>query len=455
MGTWYTLKTQEQFEKEVYEINENILIIGQYTGSKNKIRCKCKLCGFEHDITPSYLLKPYTCQECKRIEAEKRFISFINSCGNNFEVVGKYTFGNKPIEIKCKNHNHTFFKTPNEMMNGSSSCPYCSNSKVLRGFNDFNTTHPHLTKYLLNEDDGYLYTHGNSTKVKCKCPICGHIKEYSFRDLTNSGFYCDICSSTISYPEKFVMGLLNQLNVQYIHDKPINWSNGKRYDFYIPSLSLIIETHGEQHYSDRRSKNGYKNFRSFEEEKANDKYKRILAFDNGIEHYIELDCRKSNFDYIKQSVIDSELSNIFNLSNIKWQLCDNFDKNIFNLVLELWNSGYDTALSIGKELGIKGDTVGRYLKSAKLLGLCNYDPILESKVKTPEKLKKILSKKVICLETNVVYDSTMNVQRTLGYLSPAISACCRGKTHTSYGFHWQFYEDYLKENSEDNYGEAV
>ena len=443
MGTWYTLKTQEQFEKEVSEINENNLIIGKYNGAKNKIRRRCKLCGFEHDITPSHLLKPYTCQECKRIEAEKQFISFIDSCDNNLEVVGKYTFSSKPIEIRCKNHNHTFFKTPNEMMYGSSSCPYCSNSKVLRGFNDFNTTHPHLTKYLSNKDDGYLYTYGSSAKVKCKCPVCGYEKEYSFGELTNHGFYCDICSDTTSYPEKFVMGLLNQLKVQYIHDKPISWSKGKRYDFYISSLSLIIETHGDQHYSDRRSKNGYKRFRSFEEEKFNDGYKRMLAFDNDIKYYIELDCRKSDFDYIKQSILDSELINIFDLSNIDWKSCDSYDGNVFNSVLELWNNGYDTALSIGKELGIKGDIVGRYLKSAKLLGLCDYDPVLESKVKTPEKLKKILSKKVICLETKIVYDSTMDIQRKLGYLSPAISACCRGKTHTSYGYHWMFYDDYL------------
>ena len=38
-------RTTEQFKKEMSTINPDIEILGEYTGSHNKILCYCKLCG--------------------------------------------------------------------------------------------------------------------------------------------------------------------------------------------------------------------------------------------------------------------------------------------------------------------------------------------------------------------------------------------------------------------------
>ena len=55
------------------------------------------------------------------------------------------------------------------------------------------------------------------------------------------------------------------------------------------------------------------------------------------------------------------------------------------------------------------------------------------------------SKKVFQIdkETNDViaeFPSTQEVQRQLGYEHAAISACCLGKSKTSYGFKWRYKE---------------
>lgn len=54
---------------------------------------------------------------------------------------------------------------------------------------------------------------------------------------------------------------------------------------------------------------------------------------------------------------------------------------------------------------------------------------------------KQLSKKVICVETGVVYDSIMEAAREndLKSYSP-IGECCNGKKETAKGLHWRFYE---------------
>lgn len=50
------------------------------------------------------------------------------------------------------------------------------------------------------------------------------------------------------------------------------------------------------------------------------------------------------------------------------------------------------------------------------------------------------SKKVICVETGIVYPSTMEVQRQLGYDHRNIGKCCgkRLNYYTAYGYHWEY-----------------
>ncbi len=47
-------------------------------------------------------------------------------------------------------------------------------------------------------------------------------------------------------------------------------------------------------------------------------------------------------------------------------------------------------------------------------------------------------KPVMCEETGIVYDSSCEVERQLGYDAAHINACCNHKAHTAYGYHWKF-----------------
>lgn len=63
-----------------------------------------------------------------------------------------------------------------------------------------------------------------------------------------------------------------------------------------------------------------------------------------------------------------------------------------------------------------------------------------------ERMAKAKSKKTICVETGIVYESAREVERKLGLAHSSISRCCKGKYKTSGGFHWMYLEDYLKLN---------
>ena len=66
----------------------------------------------------------------------------------------------------------------------------------------------------------------------------------------------------------------------------------------------------------------------------------------------------------------------------------------------------------------------------------------ETKKKLSETHKGIGSKKVVCIETGIIYDSVKeasekNMIKGRGH----ISACCKGNRKTAGGYHWKYYEE--------------
>ena len=48
------------------------------------------------------------------------------------------------------------------------------------------------------------------------------------------------------------------------------------------------------------------------------------------------------------------------------------------------------------------------------------------------------SKKVKCVETNIVYQSITEIKIQLGFAQSHISDCCNGKQKSAYGYHWEW-----------------
>lgn len=57
-------KTHEQFVKEMKEINPNIEIISEYINTQTKIKCRCSIDGYEWEALPSFLLRGGGCSRC-------------------------------------------------------------------------------------------------------------------------------------------------------------------------------------------------------------------------------------------------------------------------------------------------------------------------------------------------------------------------------------------------------
>jgi len=272
------------------------------------------------------------------------FINELNKLNSNIKVIGKYKTARESIKVKCLKCTGEWEPTADSLLHGH-SCPFCCHTtkKILIGFNDMWTINSKLAKLLANKEDGYKYTQGSGKRVDFKCPNCGHIvKNKIIRDISLKGFNCPKCGDGISYPEKFMFNTLKQiLNKSFqtqLSKNTFKWCGTYRYDFYIPKLNCIVETQGSQHY--KNSTGVY--VKTLEEEQENDKNKKELALNNNIINYIEIDCRYSELDFIKNNIIQSELSQLlkFKEEDIDWLKCHEYAcSSLVKIVCDLWDKG--------------------------------------------------------------------------------------------------------------------
>lgn len=245
-------------------------------------------------------------------------------------------------------------------------CGCCDNKVVVKGKNDIWTTNPNLAIMLANKEDGYKYTENSGLKVDWTCLICGKLhKKKVIRDINKHGLSC-ACHKTKSFPNRFMYWLLDNLGIEFEDEKVFDWSNKRRYDFYMPDLNIIVEMHGGQHYKEIYSFTK----KSLLEQKNNDNYKKQLAFDNGISHYIEINSSQSDFDFIKDNVLNSELRDFLPLEKVKWEDIKEYcEKNIIYEIAKCWNSGVQLAKDIGKIVGLSESPISKYLNKCQEFGL--------------------------------------------------------------------------------------
>lgn len=359
----------------------------------------------------------------------------------------------KPDDVTCGlrmkvwwlgNCGHTFMASIGERANRGSNCPYCStsNAKVLKGFNDMWTTNPDLASLLCHPNDGYKYGQNSGKKVDWKCPSCGEIvKNKCISTVNHQGMACGNCSDGTSYPEKVVFNFLKFLGIDFEREQVFKWAKDKKYDFYIPSLSLIIETHGIQHFEE----GGFSSYgsRTLKEEQENDEIKEQMAIKNKIKNYVIIDCRYSNFEFIKNNIIHSELSVIFELTSIDWKAINLGSQKSFNYeMLRLWNEDNMTLDEISGTLKIGNKTISRVLRNFENLGLCIYDGNRGRKRTSLDKTNKVYQ---LALDFSLIriWNGARNIEEETGINSKSIYASIVGKQKTSHGFIWKYEKDLI------------
>lgn len=346
----------------------------------------------------------------------------------------------KMCGVQCSICKYVTPKTESEI--GRSGCPVCDNKVIVKAINDLWTTHSELAQLLKNPQDGYKYCSGSNIKLEWSCPICGEVIIESPNHVSTNGLVCKIHNGTTSYPNRFFYFLLKQLNIEYESEKRFEWSNGRIYDIYIPSINTIIEAHGIQHYE----QTGFAV--TLAEQQEIDKYKHDMAIKNGIINYIEVDCRESNREYISRNILNSKISELFDLKDVNWDEVDiNASSDVLEQFCTMWNNGIHDLNKIGEKVGYKPNSLYSYMRKARDLSLIEYDEAEMIKRRNEKSYAKKQYKEftpIICTDNGYVFNTLKTCEKLSDelfgthLLTSCLCVVCKGKSKDTKGFHFEY-----------------
>lgn len=366
----------------IYEDIKGVLTIINYKQGKVQVKYN----GQESDFVGTDIIKNCNLGNIiGKIIKDYRFE--IGDIVNNKKILEQIVISNKRGKVKgykiqCLNCKHIYDIEENKLVNSNNKCRACCNynKKVAKGINDIATTDPWMIPFFKNKEDAYNYISDSGKFIYMICPYCGEEKLYKINKLKRFHKLPCTCSDNISFPEKFMINLLKQINIDFIWQytkKHSNWCEEYKYDFYfeINKEKYIIEVHGDQHYNER----GFNNYTS--NQKENDQYKYELAIFNGIkpENYIIIDFRESTLEWGKEHILNSRLSEIFDLSKINWEECEEYAlKNIIKEVCDYWRSIKNinplfSTKELKEEFQLDRTTLSKYLKIGNERGWCIYN----------------------------------------------------------------------------------
>lgn len=171
-----TNKLTQKFISEEYK-KKGYILISEYQNThtilfvKNKegYICSSRFSDFKQGRTPTmfHQSNPYT---LKNIE------HFIELNVKEYKLLSvKYINANSKLLFKCPK-GHEFKMSWNNFKQGQ-RCPYCSNQKVLQGYNDILTTDAWMVDLGVSTEDAKTHTCCSGDKIIVTCPNCGKNKK--------------------------------------------------------------------------------------------------------------------------------------------------------------------------------------------------------------------------------------------------------------------------------------
>jgi len=220
---------------------------------------------------------------------------------------------------KCEKE-HEWCATPNKRTTDGTGCPYCSNRKVLSGYNDLATTNPRLAKEWHPIKNGKLtpneIVEGSVKKIWWRCEKGHEWKAAPYNRIRNRN--CPICSKQLktSFPEQALFYYIkkNFPDAENTNNTAITME----LDIFIPSLKTAIEYDGVYYH---KTKNALRR-----EEKKNklcteNDIKLIRVREKGLNSYDECTCI-SEVDPSNNSSINSAVITVLGLLGIVEQKVD-------------------------------------------------------------------------------------------------------------------------------------
>lgn len=204
-----------EYKTRVASINPHIEVLEEYNGNKNRIACRCKICGTKWNPIPnSILYDKRNCPNCSSVtkRTDEQFREQLANVSDNIIALDDYINGRTRIRFRCQKCGYEWSTTPATILKGK-GCPSCLHHIQLTqdGFvariKKANSNIEILGKYI-----------NSKTPLLCRCLVCGHEWLGNPNNLLN-GAGCPNCAGTVRLTnEEF----LNRLKTVNNHIEPLD-----------------------------------------------------------------------------------------------------------------------------------------------------------------------------------------------------------------------------------------
>lgn len=278
-------KDNDTFLEEFRSVHNDIELLDEYITNDTKIRCRCKIDGYEWSTKPHSLLEGHGCPECSHRKQNWYDVEGFNKKMKikypTITPLGIFTRTKDKIRFRCNDCNYEWDTEPNVLLNNDEyyGCPKCngfapvSEAEMVERLSKVNSRVTYISGY-----------HGIVKSAKFKCADCGNEWDTRVTSVL-SGNGCPKCN--MSHGEIAIGNFLDKIGVKYRSQYTFNECKHSRvlpFDFYIKSKNIAIEYQGEQHYKpvDFAGKGKQWAIANYEQVKIRDKIKYDYCNDNKI-----------------------------------------------------------------------------------------------------------------------------------------------------------------------------
>lgn len=309
-------KTHEEYVRELKEKGIQAEVLEPYQGALTKITHRWS-CGHVTMVVPNDVLRGYGCGKCLGTpkKTHSQYLEELEKKGIQVEVLEPYVNASTKIPHlwSC---GHVTEIRPSNVLNGQ-GCGNCAKEqkieRIVTGRDKANEKK--RLKALQELDQRVAEVHGNAVRRDPQTPyinshtkiswICDQGHQWEARpDQIKYGTGCPQCSKGNTKGETYTRELLEEYGIDFQTQK--KFPDLKRidrlsYDFFIPSMDILIECQGEQHYKPVNFMGGAERF---DIQQERDQLKREYAWQNGY-YLLEISYKDYCKDRIKAILEDA------------------------------------------------------------------------------------------------------------------------------------------------------
>lgn len=254
MGVKKVRKTQEEFEKDVYNlVGDDYQVLSEYKNNKEKVTFLHKTCGRTFEMAPYNFL--YSGQRCSKCNSNFGKITLDDvkevATERGLECLeDQYINRSTKMKCRCLKCNDIFYINFADMKYKGNGCAKCAGNKKLT----FEFVVSEFAKEgvtVLSSKEDYKNVHSNLL-LKHECGFKYRNNYNNFRN----GQRCPRCSARNAAGGKsmavlFIINILLENGIDFETEKKFPDLKDKRslrYDFYLKDYNLLIEYNGSQHF---------------------------------------------------------------------------------------------------------------------------------------------------------------------------------------------------------------